>query len=147
MLRWYPQYDPWRDVRALQRQMDDVFRALLPERDRGGLQTYAGVPAFNVTDTGQAFVVEAELPGFKREDLSIDATSHSLTVKGQRNATAPEGQTLHRQERGNLRFARSFSFDARLDLEKVAATLQDGILRVEVGKHAESQPRRIAIKA
>ena len=141
LLRWTntPSYNPWREIRALQRQMDDLFRDTLPQRGEPR-------PPFNVSDLGDKYLVEGELPGVGQEDLQIDATVNTLTIKGQRSVAPPEGYSAHRQERSNLEFSRSFTFEDKLDLEKVAARLEHGLLRIELAKQAEVQPRTITVK-
>jgi len=146
MLRLHSNSDPWREFRTLQHQMDEVFRGLLPEVGRRVTYPNNG-PAFNVADTGASYVIEAELPGLSEGDLAIEATVNSLTIKGARKPDAHEGYAVHRRERGNLAFARSFGFEGRLDLENVKATLNDGVLRLEVTKQPEAQPRQISIKS
>ena len=141
LVRWsHPRtYNPWRDLRALQRHMDDVFREHVPTSS-------SATPAFNVADLGDKYLVEAELPGVTQEDLSIDATVNSLTIKGKRSVAPPQGYTPHRQERNSLEFSRAFSFENKLDLEKVAAHLNHGLLRIELTKQAADAPRTINVK-
>lgn len=142
LVRWTSNprmYNPWREIRALQRHMDDVFRDLVPRSSQGG-------PAFNVSDLGEKYLVEAELPGVDHEDLSIDATVNSLTIKGKRNVAPPEGYAAHRQERSSLEFSRAFNFENKLDLEKVSAHLKNGLLRIELGKQELEMPRTINVK-
>jgi HSP20 family protein len=146
LLRLHTNHDPWREFRTLQRQMDDVFRGLLSGPSRPSWTTAFG-PAFNVAETDQAYVIEAELPGVKQEDLNVEATENSVTIKGKRSAAVPEGHATHRRERGDGTFARSFGFENRLDLEQVKATLKDGLLHLELVKQAVARPRQIAIQA
>lgn len=143
MLRWQT-YDPWREIRSMQRQMDDILRGLLPTSRR----TYDSYgPAFNVRDDGPAYRVEAEVPGLTKNDIHIEATSNAITIRGKREASKPEGYSVHRRERGNLEFARTLTFENKIDLEKVSASLHDGVLHLEVQKLPEAQPRQIAIKS
>lgn len=146
MLRLQAHRDPWREFRVLQRQMDDVFRGLLSSEPAAFQRPRHG-PAFNVTEQADRYVIEAEVPGLRDEDISIEATTQSVTLRGKRPVIAPEGYSAHRQERGTLEFARSFSFESKLDLEHVKATLTDGVLHVELGKRAEAQPRQITIQS
>jgi HSP20 family protein len=74
-------------------------------------------------------------------------TADSLTVQGERKTPAPEGYAVHRQERGQLRFANSFAMPSRIDTEKVTATVKHGVLTVHLPKHPESQPKSITVKA
>jgi HSP20 family protein len=144
LLRWNP-HDPWRDVRALQRQMDAVFADLLPGGRRAGYPATGSGPAFNVADLGDKYLVEAELPGVDEDALTIEATANSLTVKGKRSVTAPEGYAAHRTERNEAEFSRAFTFESKLDLEQVSARLDQGLLRIELGKQALEKPRTITL--
>jgi len=141
MLRWHPQNETWRELRTLQRHLDDVFRSF-----PSGRPPVSG-PAFNVKDTGGSYVITAELPGFRNEDLNIEATANSITVRGKRKVETLANHSVHRQERGTLEFARAFTFEGKVDLEQVQASLQHGLLRLELSKQPEAQPRQIAIKA
>lgn len=142
MLRWQA-HDPWREIRAIQRQMDETFRGLLTTKGRG-YHPYG--PAFNVRDDGAAYRIEAEVPGLTKNDIHIEATSNSITIRGKREASRPEGYSVHRQERGNLEFARTLTFESKIDLERLSAALHDGVLHLDVQKLPEAQPRQIAIK-
>jgi HSP20 family protein len=144
-LRW-TSHDPWREFRALQRQMDQMVRELVPGAGGHGAVAHTG-PAFNVSDLGQSYVIEAELPGVTHDDLRVDATASSLTIKGRRDVAPPEGYATHRSERSTLEFSRAFTFDSKLDLENVTAKLNDGMLRIEAAKQAMEQPRTITVKA
>jgi HSP20 family protein len=137
--------DPYRAFDTLRRRMDQVFR----EYDSGGgtrarPMTY---PRVDLHDSKEAFVLTAEVPGLTESDISISATSDSLTIQGERKSGAPEGYAVHRQERGQLRFARSFAMPARVDVEKITAAVKHGVLTVHLPKHPESQPKSIAVKA
>lgn len=143
---WTNERDPLRELSNLHRQMDQVFGALVPGR---GWVTRADRyrPAVNVFDKGDAYLVEAELPGLAEDDINIEATETSLTLSGQRKVEAPEGYRVHRRERRNLEFARSFELPAKVDLERVTATMKHGVLRIELPKQAQTRPRQISIKA
>lgn len=146
LVRWNA-HDPWRELRAVQRQMDRVFADLMPGAGRRAHAAAYGGPAFNIHDVGDKYVLEAELPGIKTEDLSIDATANSLTIKGKRQIDVPEGYAAHRRERSDLEFSRAFTFESKLDLEKTTATLKHGMLRIELGKEELEKPRTITVKA
>jgi HSP20 family protein len=142
---WMDLTDPYRAFDTLRRRMDQVFR----EYDAGGgtrarPMTY---PRVDLHDNKEAFVLTAEVPGLTENDIKISATSDSLTIEGERKSGAPEGYAVHRQERGQLRFARSFAMPARIDVEKVTAAVKHGVLTVHLPKHPESQPKSIAVKA
>jgi HSP20 family protein len=143
LVRWNATHDPFlSDFRSLSRQMDRVFRELLPER--------ALVPrrnAWRVTEEADRYVLTAALPGVKKENLEIEATEHEITLKGKRSLAAPEGYRAHRNERSDLEFSETFAFEVALDLEKIEAKLDNGLLRIELAKQAKARPRSITVKA
>ena len=144
LLQWNSQ-NHLRDFRAFQRQLDSMFRDLVPVATRP-TPTRHESPAFNIADLGETYLVEAELPGVREDDLQIEAKANVLTVRGRRNVDAPEGYAGHRTERINLDFARSFEFESKLDLEKITARLSQGLLRIELAKQAAEQPRTITVQ-
>ena len=98
-------------------------------------------------DDGSNFVLRADVPGLTENDFQINLAGNTLTLKGERKLEAPEGHTVHRRERSAFRFARSLELPARVDAEKVTATLKHGVLTLTLPKAAEAQPRQIAVKA
>jgi HSP20 family protein len=79
-------------------------------------------------------------------DLDISVEQSSLTIRGERRTKAPEGYSVHRQERASHSFARSFALPCRIDAEKATANLQNGILEMSLPKVAEEQPRQIQVR-
>lgn len=124
--------------RRMERAFDDV--------DMRGTAS-AGALRVNLYDAGEAFVLEADLPGFQASSLDVTANQDGLSVTGERREQPPEGYSVHRQERAATRFSRSFTFPCRIDPEQVQATLRDGVLQLRVGKAADARPRRISVKA
>lgn len=103
-------------------------------------------PRVNLYDTGPSLRIEAEVPGLTTKDIQIQLQNDVLTVTGERKVDVPKGYTAHRRERGSLSFTRSFSLTAKVDPEKVTATLKDGVLSLEMAKVPEAQPRQISIR-
>jgi HSP20 family protein len=143
---WTSDHDPFRELRSLHRRMDEVFGALHPQ-SRWLLRQEEQSPAINVYDEGETLMVEAELPGLTEGDVDIEATESTLTISGERKVQAPEGYTAHRRERTSYQFARSFELPSKIDLERVSATMTNGVLSITLTKQAEARPRQIAIKA
>lgn len=98
-------------------------------------------------DDGSNFVLRADVPGLTENDFQISLAGNTLTLRGERKNDVPEGHTVHRRERSAFRFARSLELPARVDGEKVTATLKNGVLTLTLPKAAEAQPRQIAVKA
>lgn len=131
-------------IDQLRRRMDRVFLDFEPgytaELAEG---TY---PRTNVFDGGNAFVLRADVPGLEDKNLKLTLTNNVLTLSGERRSDAPEGYSVYRQERAPYRFSRSYALPAKVDPEKAAATLKDGVLTVTLEKAAEVKPRQIAVR-
>jgi HSP20 family protein len=132
----------------LMREMDRIFAATgRSAATRGDRFLGEAWPAVDLTDEGGKIVVRADLPGLTEKDIELNATQNSLTLAGERKLDVPEGYSVHRQERPVWKFSRSFELPCRIDLEKVAASMKNGVLTVELGKHAAEKPRQITVKA
>jgi HSP20 family protein len=134
--------------------LDDLRRLLFADGARlmmpgayDGQSRAASWPRVNVYDTGSEFLVQALVPGLSDKDLNLTLTQDGLTLAGERQARVPEGYSVHRQERGNVKFSRSFNFPTRVDVEKVSAEVKNGVLTVRLAKAADAQPRQITVKA
>jgi HSP20 family protein len=129
----------------LRREMNRLFDGGLGhERGRARGSSW---PRVSVHDQGGSLLLRAELPGVSDKDLAITLDQGIVTLKGERRASVPEGYSVHRQERADVTFARSFSLPCKIDRERAKADLKDGVLTLELPKAAEEQPRRIAVKA
>jgi HSP20 family protein len=128
----------------LRRRMDRVF----DDADRSGVPEPAtgGVPRVNFHDTGNAFVLQADLPGVREADLVLSLEQDVLTLAGQRKSDAPEGYAAYRQERAPFRFSRSFALPAKVDPDKTSAVLEAGVLTVTLEKAPEVKPRQISVR-
>ena len=144
---WMDLNDPLRAFENVRRRMGQVLREYDETAGPTRANSSANWPRASLRDVKDAFVLAAEVPGVAEADLKITATHDSLTVAGERKSRAPEGYATHRQERGALRFARSFALPAKIDVEKITAGLKNGVLTVTMPKHPESQPKSITVKA
>lgn len=140
---WMDFNDPLRTFDTIRRRMDQALREAA-EEGRGQVMAF---PRAGLRDNKDAFVLVAEVPGLNDNELQLSATQESLTITGERKATAPKGYAVHRRERGDLRFSRSFALPARIDVEKVSAELKNGLLVITMPKHPEAQPKQITVKA
>lgn len=105
----------------------------------------AGVPPINVFEDANAYFVEAELPGFKLGDLDITMHGGELTITGSRETGETEEGRFIRRERPTGRFTRTLRLGSDIDSEKVAATLEHGVLTVTLPKAEAAKPRKITI--
>jgi HSP20 family protein len=133
----------------MRRQMDNLFL----DFDRPGAGRRTGLaeattwPRTNLYDTGGELVVCAAVPGMSEKDIEINATADVLSISGARAIAAPAGYSIHRQERGAVKFSRSFALPYKVDVEKTSAAVKDGMLTIRLSKSAEAQPRQISVKA
>ena len=112
----------------------------------GNRQTSAFVPAFEVKETNEAFVLKGDLPGVAEADLDIAVHNNVLTISGHRQAEErKEGESFALYERQYGSFTRSFSLPDIADGEKIAAKLANGVLTLTIAKKAEAKPRKIAL--
>ena len=127
------------------RRMDHLF----DEWDRHATPAWKDGtwPPLNMFDAGNKLVIQAEVPGHSERDLDLTLNQNVLTIKGERKVDIPEGYAAHRQERGDITFARSLTLPCRIDPEKVAARVKDGLLTIDVEKAPEAKPRQITVKA
>jgi len=132
--------DPFRMMDALLRW--DPFRG-----DWSGPgQGLEFVPRFDVKETKDAYVISADLPGVKDEQLNVSLNANLLTISGTREEEhREEGESTYAMERSHGSFARSFTMPDGVDGDSVTADLQQGVLTVRIPKKAEVQPKRIAI--
>ena len=113
----------------------------------GTRQTSAFVPAFEVKETNEAFVLKADVPGVAEADLDIAVHNNVLTVSGSRQAEErKEGEAFALYERQYGSFTRSFSLPDTADGERVEAKLTAGVLTLTIWKKAEAKPRKIALQ-
>jgi len=106
----------------------------------------AAYPALNLWDDGENFHAEAELAGFKIEDIDLAVAGAELQIRGKRATQVGEGWAVHRRERPNGEFSRTIAFPAEIDADRVQAALKDGVLHVTLPKAPTAKPRKIEVK-
>ena len=148
LMRWRDYNRSFAALDELRRQMNAMFEeterpwSLLGER--GSAVSW---PPSNLYDNGAELLLVAATPGIAEKDLRLDVMGETLTLSGTRHSDAPEGYSAHRQERGEIRFSRSFSLPCKVDHDKIRATMKDGMLMVAMAKAPEAKPRQITVKA
>jgi HSP20 family protein len=131
-------------MNEMRRRMERVFGDFETDATRGAGTAW---PRAQLWDRGESLVVMADVPGLTEKDLKLTVNAEVMTSEGERRLDAPQGYSAHRQERIPARFARSLAFPCKVNVEKVAATVKDGVLTVTLPKAPESQPRQIAVRA
>ena len=131
-------------VRELQREMSHALR--------GGEPAYHGTrgvyPPVNLHESGDGYLLTAEVPGVRPEDIDVSIEGATVTLSGQRKVeyAAGEGVSVHRRERQSGTFRRAFELPAEIDLDRARATHGNGVLTLELPKSAALQPRQIEVE-
>ncbi|MBF0506598.1 MAG: Hsp20/alpha crystallin family protein [Nitrospirae bacterium] len=135
-------WDPFKDTFALRERANRLF-----EHDASkasDVRTGVWVPAVDIYETDEAFVVKAELPEVTEADVNIVVEDNTLTISGERKSRR-EGKNYYQIERYSGAFSRSFVLPSTIEKSGIKATLKDGILNVILPRMAEELPKRIEI--
>lgn len=139
------------DLRQRMDRMFETYDTFAPPRASlrgdfdGAPRLAAAGPRIHLFDTGNAYVVKADLPGVTEKDLNVSLNQDVLTLSAERKSDAPEGYTTHRQERPGLRFSRTFTLPSKVDPETTTAVLKNGVLTLTLPRSPETQPRKIGV--
>src|SRR5215218_10447793 len=143
IVRW----EPLRELTTLQNEMNRLFGTVFdtPTQTNGGtLRRW--MPAMDLVETGDHFVLRADLPGLSEEDVSIEIEERVLTISGQRKAEHTEDKDVYqRVERAFGSFSRSLTLPEGVDAEAVVASFDRGVLEVRIPKPEQRKPRKISI--
>ena len=134
-------------VNGIQSRINELFEDALG-RTRAQQSAAAGVwyPPVDILESKDSYLIRAELPGMRNEDLKTEVNEGILTLSGERKLEEPaSGVEYHRVERFTGKFSRSFHVPQTVNPDGIKATYKDGILEVQVPKADEAKPRRIAI--
>ncbi len=139
-------YDPFRELRSLQDEMNRLFVSNFSRGSEEGFTSGTWSPSVDIFENKENLVIEAELPGMKREDVDVSIENNVLTVRGERKfEKKDDGDNYHRVERSYGAFTRSFTLPQTVTAEGAKADFTNGVLRVELPKRAETKARKIKI--
>ena len=124
-------------------EFDRLFSSLFENRDRGAQRW---VPAMDLVEADDHFVLKADLPGLAEDDVAIEVQDNVLTLSGSRETEHELGEKgWYRLERSYGSFSRSLTLPDGVDADKVEASFDRGVLEVRIPKPEERKPRRISI--
>jgi HSP20 family protein len=143
IVRW----EPLREFGSLQNEMNRLFNTVFdaPAPGNGGaLRRW--MPAMDLVESGDQFVLRADLPGMSQEDVKIEFEDGTLTVSGERKAEHEEREEgYYRVERAFGSFSRSLTLPKGINADAVSASFDRGVLEIRIPKPEERKPRRIEI--
>jgi HSP20 family protein len=146
MTRW----DPFKELEDLQNRLSTLF-GRAPVRKDGGKEEAMTIaewaPLVDISEDDKEYLIKAELPEVKKEDVKVTVQDDVLTISGERTLEKEEkGKKYHRVERAYGSFARSFTLPEDADAAKVNAEFKDGVLKVRLGKSEKAKPKSIEVK-
>lgn len=117
-----------------------------PQRTETRQEAPSLMPRVDVLEDEAGITLLADLPGVSKDALVVKVEGESLLIEGAISTTTPQGMEATYAELRVPRFRRSFTLSRELDPGRIEANLKDGVLKLRIPKHAEAQPRRIAVQ-
>lgn len=146
--RWNPFRDELALPEAFLRDWDFPFGRFARRSEEGGRGRGAALsPAVDLSEDDKSYRVTAELPGVRREDVTVELHEDVLTIRGEKKSEREEKKDrTHWIERSYGSFSRSFSLPSNALADQLVASFKDGVLSVEIPKKETAKSRQIAIK-
>ena len=141
--RQAPDGEPMRELDQIQQQTFQLLQSMLGASPFAGVGTW--VPAVDIEETEDSWILEAELPGVKSDDIDIEAHDNEIQITGEIVEKERAG-ILRRRMRRVGRFEYRVTLPGPIDPDSINASLDDGILRVTVPKPEQARPRRVVIQ-
>ena len=139
-----------RQLEALQHGLGSLFSrspAQWPEGQEEQIAVPEWAPLVDISEDDKEYLIKAELPEVKREDVKVTAESGTLTIMGERKFEKEEkGRKYHRVERAYGSFGRSFSLPDDASPVQVTAEFKDGVLTVHLVKDEKAKPQHVEVK-
>lgn len=143
LIRW----EPARELTTLQTEMNRLFSSFFDTPTTGatnGVRRW--VPAMDLVESGDHFVLRADLPGLAEEDVRIEVEDRVLTISGERKDAAEERKDgYYRVERAFGTFARSLTLPEGVDADAITAQFERGVLEIQIPKPEQVKPKRVEI--
>jgi HSP20 family protein len=151
LTKWEPlkgPWNPWKDIEDMEKRLSTFLRQ--PSRTNGDKEAMTVAewsPLVDISEDEKEYLVKAELPEIKKEDVKLTVQDNVLSISGERKTKKEEtGKKYHRIERSYGSFLRSFTLPEDSDGSKVAAEYKDGLLEVHVPKSEKAKPKSIEVK-
>ena len=142
------QWNPFHELEQMHDRLTSLFEEGHHHRNsREQSPTATWAPTVDIIENDSAYLVTAELPGVRKEDIQITLEDGVLRIAGERKQEQTEkARKFHRIERSYGAFTRSFSLPKNIDAEKIEARFRDGVLAVAVAKSETARPRHIEVR-
>lgn len=143
-------WNPWKELEELEKRLSTLF-GRAPVATAGDKKEAIAVaewsPLVDITEDDKEYIVKAELPEVKKEEIKINVHDDVLTISGERKYEKEEkGKKYHRVERAYGSYMRSFTLPEDADGSKISAEYKDGLLKVHLPKSEKAKPKAVEIK-
>jgi HSP20 family protein len=144
LVRW----DPFRELQDMSERLNHMFsRPALRGSGKEALTVADWIPTVDISETDAEYLIKAELPEIKKEDVKVTVEDGVLTILGERRQEKEEkGKKYHRVERSYGSFVRSFTLPESVDEGAVKAEYKDGVLNLHLPKIEKVKPKTIDVK-
>jgi HSP20 family protein len=142
-------WNPLRELGNLENRLDRLFGQSWPSRngEKEAMTVSQWTPLVDISEDANEYLVKAELPELKKEEVKVSVENGELTISGERKSEKEEkGKKFHRIERSYGSFLRSFTLPESVNAEKVSAEFKDGVLSVHLPKDERAKPKSIEVK-
>jgi HSP20 family protein len=143
----FTRWNPARELEDIEKRFASLLPSLTGNGESETLTVAEWSPSVDISEDDKEYVVKAELPEVKKEDVKVNVEDGILTITGERKFEKEEkGKKYHRIERSYGNFTRSFTLPEVVKSDKVSAEFKDGLLHVRLPKDENAKPKSIAIK-
>jgi HSP20 family protein len=142
-------WNPFRELDEVQNRLSTFFNGFPVRFPTNGdaLKLAAWSPDVDITEDDKEYLVKADLPEMKKEDVKITVENGILSISGERKSEKEEkSKKFHRIERSYGSFERTFTMPEDADAAKLTAEFKDGVLRLHMPKNPAAQPKKINVK-
>jgi len=144
LVRW----DPFRELEHMQNRLNRFFGDTpFQQTAQDGMSLSGWSPAVDVQETDKEYLIKADLPDVKKEDVKVELLDGAVTIEGERQQEKEEkGKKFHKIEREYGKFLRRFALPTEVDASKVEAEFKNGVLNVHLPKSASTKAKAIDVK-
>ena len=153
LVRWQPRgtmtaWSPFRELEGIRNEMSRMFGWPVRRGESESLFESRWSPAVDIIQEGDRYLVKADLPGMKKDEIEITLNGDTLTISGEKkNAKETKDDSYYRSERYYGKFSRSLVLPSTVDANKIEAAYKDGVLSVTLPRSEEARPRQIKIQS
>jgi HSP20 family protein len=143
----FTRWNPLKELEDIEKRFASLLPSLAGNGDRESLTFAEWSPSVDISEDEKEYVVKAELPDVKKEDVKVNVEKGVLTITGERKFEKEEkGKKYHRIERSYGNFTRSFTLPEAVKADMVSAEFKDGLLHVRLPKDESAKPKAVEIK-